>query len=228
MRAAIKLVRDYFWPHARAALRQIGLSERHVNARRALRWIRARHQAEVSLKDIRRDALGQKLDAEETANLLAAMERSGWVRKKEVKTEGRSAWRWEVNPKLHPDARSAGSAERSRSASLSAEEWASCTSCTSCKPYRDQWRRRAREGEDMEEHARAVGVSQRTRDQQVASPEADPGDIPESPRRCAYCGQTSTAADPLHHGHWRPRKPDGDWLHTRCKDPWQAGGWRLK
>src|SRR5262249_14884472 len=104
MRAAIKLVRDYFWPHARAALRQIGLSERHVNARRALRWIRARHQAEVSLKDIRRDALGQKLDAEETANLLAAMERSGWVRKKEVKTEGRSAWRWEVNPNVQPDA----------------------------------------------------------------------------------------------------------------------------
>jgi uncharacterized protein DUF3987 len=110
MRAAIKLVRDYFWPHARAALRQIGLSDRHVNARRALRWIKAHHQAEVSLKDIRRDALGQKLDAEETANLLAAMERSGWVRKKEVKTEGRSAWRWEVNPKLHLDAGSAESA----------------------------------------------------------------------------------------------------------------------
>ena len=110
MRAAIKLVRDCFWPHARAALRQIGLSDRHVNARRALRWIRARHQAEVSLKDIRRDALGQKLDAEETANLLAAIERSGWVRKKEVKTEGRSAWRWEVNPKLHHDAGSAESA----------------------------------------------------------------------------------------------------------------------
>jgi Protein of unknown function (DUF3987) len=110
MRAAIKFVRDYFWPHARAALRQIGLSDRHVNARRALRWIKAHHQAEVSLKDIRRDALGQKLDAEETANLLAAMERSGWVRKKEVKTEGRSAWRWEVNPKLHLDAGSAESA----------------------------------------------------------------------------------------------------------------------
>jgi hypothetical protein len=111
MRAAIRLVRDYFWPHARAALRQIGLSERHVNARRALRWIRVHHQAEVSLKDIRRDALGQKLDAEQTANLLAAMERSGWLRKKEVKTEGRSAWRWEVNPRLHLDAESAESAE---------------------------------------------------------------------------------------------------------------------
>jgi Protein of unknown function (DUF3987) len=111
MVAAIRLVRDYFWLHARAALRQIGLSDRHVNARRALRWIRAHRQTEVSLKDIRRDALGQKLDAEETGNLLSTMERSGWVRKKEVKTEGRSAWRWEVNAKLYyPYAESAESA----------------------------------------------------------------------------------------------------------------------
>jgi hypothetical protein len=36
--AAIRLVRDYFWPHSRAALRQIGLSEHHANARRVLRW----------------------------------------------------------------------------------------------------------------------------------------------------------------------------------------------
>jgi hypothetical protein len=28
------LGRDYFWPHSRAALRQIGLSERNANARR--------------------------------------------------------------------------------------------------------------------------------------------------------------------------------------------------
>ena len=27
---------DYYWPHARVALRQIGCSERHVNARKAL------------------------------------------------------------------------------------------------------------------------------------------------------------------------------------------------
>jgi hypothetical protein len=34
---AVRLVRDYFWPHSRAALRQIGLSERHADARRVLR-----------------------------------------------------------------------------------------------------------------------------------------------------------------------------------------------
>jgi hypothetical protein len=39
--AAVRLVVDYFWPHARAALRQIGLTERHAKARRVLRWLRA-------------------------------------------------------------------------------------------------------------------------------------------------------------------------------------------
>jgi Protein of unknown function (DUF3987) len=84
MVAAVRLVREYFWPHARAALRQIGLTERHVNARRVLRWIRARGKTEISLEDVRRDALGQKLDAEQTATLLEALARSGWIR--ELKT----------------------------------------------------------------------------------------------------------------------------------------------
>ena len=35
------LWRDYFWPHARAALRQMGLSDKHADARRVLRWIKA-------------------------------------------------------------------------------------------------------------------------------------------------------------------------------------------
>src|SRR5262245_14859167 len=53
-------------------------------------------------------------------------------------------------------------------------------------------------------------------------------DIPDNLRHCDYCGQPSTAADPVHHGHWRPHKPDGNWLHTGCKRPWQAGGWRRR
>ena len=39
--AAVTLWREYFWPHARACIRQIGLTERHVEARRVLRWLRA-------------------------------------------------------------------------------------------------------------------------------------------------------------------------------------------
>jgi hypothetical protein len=41
MANATKLMREYFWPHARASLRQIGLTDRHRHLRRALRWIRA-------------------------------------------------------------------------------------------------------------------------------------------------------------------------------------------
>ena len=58
-------------------------------------------------------------------------------------------------------------------------------------------------------------------------PSSDPG-MPQSPRPCDYCGQLGTAADPVRHGYWRPHKPDGNWLHTRCKEAWQAGGWRAK
>jgi hypothetical protein len=38
---AIKLVEQYFWPHARAALRQVGLTDRHRHIRRVLRWLRS-------------------------------------------------------------------------------------------------------------------------------------------------------------------------------------------
>jgi hypothetical protein len=59
MKSALTLVRDYLWPHSRAALRQIGLNERHANERRILRWIAGNKRTEVSLMDIRRDALAR-------------------------------------------------------------------------------------------------------------------------------------------------------------------------
>jgi hypothetical protein len=109
--AAIRLVRDYFWPHSRAALRQIGLNERHANARRALRWIRAQSKKEVSLKDIRRDALNQSLDADQTQALLDGLTKAGWLRQTNKPTAGRPIRRWEVNPTLFSNAGSAESAE---------------------------------------------------------------------------------------------------------------------
>ena len=109
----IRLVRDYFWPHSRAALRQIGLNERHANARRLLRWIRAHNRREISLKDARREALGQSLDADETQELLdERLVKAGWLRKTTTQTDGRPKHRWEVNPKLFAsNAESAESAE---------------------------------------------------------------------------------------------------------------------
>jgi hypothetical protein len=116
LQAAITLVRDYFWPHARACLRQIGLTERHADARRALRWIRAQRKSEVSLMGIRRHALNEQLDEKQTEDVLAHLEQAGWVRKHKKPSGpagGKPVVRWEVNPILfsNPGAETAETAE---------------------------------------------------------------------------------------------------------------------
>jgi Protein of unknown function (DUF3987)/Primase C terminal 2 (PriCT-2) len=113
--AAIRLVRDYFWPHSRAALRQIGLSERHANARRVLRWISAHNRPdELSREEIRRYALGKTLDANATQKLLDDLVKAGWLRQVTNMTAGRPNRRWLANPKLFLEGRSERS-ERSES-----------------------------------------------------------------------------------------------------------------
>ena len=103
MADAIRLWREFFWPHARAALRQIGLSDAHKNARGVLRWIKANGKHEVSREEIRRDALGQRLDAEKTQGLIDELEKAGWLKKLTTNTGGRPLHRWRVNPSLFPD-----------------------------------------------------------------------------------------------------------------------------
>jgi hypothetical protein len=106
MQTAIKLLRDYFWPHARACLGLIGLTERHADARRVLLWIRAKRKTDVSREEIRRDALSQRLDAHETSALLTALCKSGWLREEVTEPGpqgGKPARRWLVNPKLLKD-----------------------------------------------------------------------------------------------------------------------------
>jgi hypothetical protein len=123
--SAIRLWRDYFWPHSRAALRQIGLTDDQALARRVLKWIRA-HKADeriVSLKDVRREALGQSIDAKETEAVLQQLEQTGWLRKETIPTAGRARHRWQVNDllfSLEPHAGSAQSAGRVRPSPLSA------------------------------------------------------------------------------------------------------------
>ena len=111
--AAVRLWRDYFWPHSRAALRQIGLTEKHTNARRALCWIRTNRKPEVSLLDIRREALGRRLDAEQTRSLLDGLVRAGWLKLVTTKTGGRAIHRWQVNPLLFSGAPTPERSERS-------------------------------------------------------------------------------------------------------------------
>ena len=114
MNSAIRLVRGYFWPHAHAALRQIGLSDRHLNARRILRWVKANRKDEVSLRDVRRHALGERLDEEQTKQVLDGLERAGWLRRVTQAVGpkgGKPVIRWQVNPTLYSAAQTAETAE---------------------------------------------------------------------------------------------------------------------
>ena len=111
--AAVRLWRQYFWPHSRVALRQIGLTEKHTNARRALCWIRTNRKAEVSLLEIRREALGRRLDAEQIRTLLDSLVRAGWLKLVTTKTGGRAIHRWRVNPLLFSGAPTPERSERS-------------------------------------------------------------------------------------------------------------------
>jgi hypothetical protein len=105
MQAAVTLWLEYFWPHAKAALRQIGGRENHTLERRTLRWVRAHRAKEksVSLQDIRRHALGQCLDEEKTQEMLRDLVRRGWLVRKVSQPKGgigRAVVRWAVNPIL--------------------------------------------------------------------------------------------------------------------------------
>jgi hypothetical protein len=107
---AVRLMQEYFWPHARAALRQIGLTDRHRHIRRILRWVQANDRHEISLKDIRRDALGGSLDAEQTRDLFDRMVAAGWLQAEISVTGGRPIERWHVNPRVFAAAETAGTA----------------------------------------------------------------------------------------------------------------------
>jgi hypothetical protein len=105
--------------HARASLRLAGISERHATTRRALRWIRASGLEEVSLLNIRREALAQSLDEVGTKNLLDRLERAGWLQQTPRTAgagRGRPALRWRVNPLLRKS--NAGNAENAENAEI--------------------------------------------------------------------------------------------------------------
>jgi hypothetical protein len=100
----------------RGALRQIGLSERHANARRVLRWLKAHSKNEVSREETRREALSQSLDADQTQSLIDSLVKTGWLReitKSAGPSGGRPARRWLVNPMLFMGAQTAQIAETS-------------------------------------------------------------------------------------------------------------------
>lgn len=118
--AAVAIWRDYFWPHSRAALRQIGINRNHSHGRRALRWLIENPREDVSLLDIRRHALGQRIDAKETRAVIEGLVQASWLKKHTTPTGGRPSQRWWINPALYWAAESAGSATSGSNRYLSA------------------------------------------------------------------------------------------------------------
>jgi hypothetical protein len=111
---AVLLMREYFWPRARAALRLIGQTDRHAYARKTLRWIRAHGLEKISIQDVRRDCLSFALDAGKTRELFDRLVDAGWLKPLPIeKTGGRPLERWQVNPHL---AKTAGTAQSPLSA----------------------------------------------------------------------------------------------------------------
>ena len=93
---------DYFRAHARAVLARAFPSDGERLMRQVLGWIRARGAARISREDVRRDALGQALNAHRSLQVIQALERAGFLRKAEADYagNGRPALRWDVNPAL--------------------------------------------------------------------------------------------------------------------------------
>jgi hypothetical protein len=93
---------DYFRAHARAVLARAFPSDGERLMRRVLAWMRARGAAQISREDVRRDALGQALNAHQSLQVIQSLERAGFLRKAEADYagNGRPALRWDVNPAL--------------------------------------------------------------------------------------------------------------------------------
>jgi hypothetical protein len=91
---------DYFRSHARAVLARASPTDAERLMRRVLAWIRIRGVTEISREDVRRDALGQALNAAHAQQVIDSLEHAGFLRKiaHEAEGPGRPPLRWHVNP----------------------------------------------------------------------------------------------------------------------------------
>jgi hypothetical protein len=103
LESAHALWSGYFRPHAQAVFGQASstLAERRVQ--RVGRWLRRTRPEMISREEVRRDALGQAVDAETAENVIERLERYGVLRMLPPQTGrggGRPRRRWQVNPEL--------------------------------------------------------------------------------------------------------------------------------
>src|SRR5262249_31806162 len=69
--------------------------------KQVLRWIRARRPKEISLQNVRMDALGRAVDEAGAKAVVDALVGAAWLRPKhadDIRRVGRPALRWEPNP----------------------------------------------------------------------------------------------------------------------------------
>ena len=98
---AIRLWRDYFRPHARAVFDRAQPSNQDGRARRVARWLKEGARTEVSREEVRREALGRTVNAEQAEQVLHRLTSLGVVRALPAAPNGgRPARRWQVNPTL--------------------------------------------------------------------------------------------------------------------------------
>lgn len=101
---AIALWSSYFRPHAATVFSQCGRTDRDRHARKATKWLKACAVEQVGREDIRREALGQAIDAGDTDRVIARLEQGGVLRLTtfvQGAKGGRATKRWTVNPALH-------------------------------------------------------------------------------------------------------------------------------
>ena len=94
---------SYFRPHAATVFSQCGRTDRDRHARKATQWLKACAIEQVSREELRREALGQAVDAGETDGVIRRLEAGGVIRLSAelmVPNGGRPAKRWTVNPTL--------------------------------------------------------------------------------------------------------------------------------
>jgi len=98
--AAAELWKDYFAAHARAVFNRAGRTDRDRHARRAVRWLQQNKVAEVTREELRRDALYQSLDSQETDRVVSRLVEANVLRLLPPRrgVPGRPARRWQVHP----------------------------------------------------------------------------------------------------------------------------------
>jgi hypothetical protein len=103
LQRAVQLWQSYFWPHAQAVLISSASSPHHGNRRRVIRYLQSCKANDVSREEIRRNALGETVNASAADVLMEDLERDGYVRRLATESGrkgGRPPIRWEVNPAL--------------------------------------------------------------------------------------------------------------------------------